>query len=129
MNSWHLKCGVHCTRSSMIISSRNRLGFCARHYITRGSAFEARTNARALKSDHLTIRSGKGGGNFSKEAIIESCGPHDGGGCKKRIETLATFRGTKGTSRDTDRVGVFLICSLSWLFLLISAAREDHPWT
>lgn len=52
-----------------------------------------RVRTHAAKKRRLTVRSGKGGGNFSKEAIIDSCGPRDGGGCKKRIETSATFHG------------------------------------
>lgn len=53
--------------------------------------YSRRVAAYALKKRRLTVRSGKGGGNFSKEVIIDSCGPRDGGGCKKRIETSVTF--------------------------------------
>jgi len=48
------------------------------------------------KKRYLAVRSGKDGCNFLKEAIIDSCGPRDGGNYKKRIETSHSI-GIKGT--------------------------------
>lgn len=59
--------------------------------ITRANS--RRVAARRAEKRRLTGRSGKGGSNFSKEAIIDSCGPRDRWRCKKRIETSATFQG------------------------------------
>lgn len=85
-----------------------------------------RSNSRRVPAYYsekrcLTGPSEKGGSNFSKEAIIDSCGPRDRDGCKKRIETSATFQEYERHAKNpigTSGFSVFLHLTLSVTILL-----------
>lgn len=87
--------------------------------ITRANS--RRVPARCSEKRRLTGPSGKGGSNFSKEAIIDSCGPRDRDRCKKRIETSATFQAYERHAENpigTTTFSLFLYLALSVTVLL-----------
>lgn len=105
--------------------------------ITRANS--RRVAARRAEKRRLTGRSGKGGSNFSKEAIIDSCGPRDRWRCKKRIETSATFQGYErhaGNPIGTSTFSLLLylpsfrpdrLCCPFCPFRLTFRPHKDHP--
>lgn len=99
----------------------NRSGFRARYY---ASEFEARTGTLPRKTAFKLAQVEKAGGDFSKEAIIDSCGPSDRDGCKKRIETSATFQQCDRHAENpigTRTFPLFLYLTLSLAVLLLAA--------
>lgn len=104
--------------------------------ITRANS--RRVAARRAEKRRLTGRSGKGGSNFSKEAIIDSCGPRDRWRCKKRIETSATFQGYERHAENPIGTSTFSLllylppflarlCCPFCPFRLTFRPHEDHP--
>lgn len=87
--------------------------------ITRANS--SRVPAHCSEKRRLTGPSGKGGSNFSKQAIIDSCGPRDRDGCKKRIETSATFQEYERHAKNpigSPRFSLSLYLTLSVTILL-----------
>lgn len=134
---WTLRLGTSRWQKPRTLDLASSTGQVFALGITRANS--RRVPTRCPEKRRLTGPSGKGGSNFSKEAIIDSCGPRDRGRCKKRIETSATFQGYERHAENpigTCTFSLFLYLALSVTvllsvlpFLLNISAAQGPPRT